>query len=510
MFYFVESCYWIKSERSHAAFDPAYVWGDSMSDKIEVLLKQEEKETGFQEEEISLAEILRIIINGKWLIGALFFIGVIACFIYFKFLAPEIGNIQTIISYNYEGIEKGLDPYGKNMDVSMIKSPIVLDQVVHALELNEIGLSSDDLRKNIDISPIIPGNVTQNIKRLEENISSNIDSLQAYIYYPNKYIINFRVGRKLNISTALAQQILDEVIRQYQQYFYRTYSDMSVLANAIQPLDYEEYDYPEISTVIHNQLDIFTNYVRTKMNQEYGSNFRSVETGMSFGDIMESISIIKKVDLSRLDSIIGAYNLTKNKEKLIKLYEYRIKQAELSMDQKNEESALLTDIIQKYQKDQNLVIASAMAAGTDGTGFLNVERTDEYYNTLTQQFVDAGIAAKQSQIMILHYQQEIEKLLNDTVDAASKASAEADVRLYIQDIKARMEYWIDITNRTVAEYYETNLFNQAITRNSPSEFISILGESKMTFAIAAAIALMLGVCIVFIRHYLKKQYSAEP
>ena len=89
------------------------------------------------------------------------------------------------------------------------------------------------------------------------------------------------------------------------------------------------------------------------MNQEYGSNFRSVETGMSFGDIMESISIIKKVDLSRLDSIIGAYNLTKNKEKLIKLYEYRIKQAELSMNQKNEESALLTDIIQKYQKDQN-------------------------------------------------------------------------------------------------------------------------------------------------------------
>ena len=290
-----------------------------MSDKIEVLLKQEEKETGFQEEEISLAEILRIIINGKWLIGALFFICVLACFIYFKFLAPEIGNIQTIISYNYEGIEKGLDPNGKNMDVSMIKSPIVLDQVVHALELNEIGLSSDDLRKNIDISPIIPGNVTQNIKRLEENISSNIDSLQAYIYYPNKYIINFRVSRKLNISTALAQQILDEVIRQYQQYFYRTYSDMSVLANAIQPLDYEEYDYPEISTVIHNQLDIFTNYLRTKMDQEYGSNFRSVETGMSFGDIMESISIIKKVDLSRLDSIIGAYNLTKNKEKLIKL-----------------------------------------------------------------------------------------------------------------------------------------------------------------------------------------------
>ena len=218
------------------------------------------------------------------------------------------------------------------MDVSMIKSPIVLDQVVHALDLNEIGLSSDDLRKNIDISPIIPGNVTQNIKRLEENISSNIDSLQAYIYYPNKYIINFRVGRKLSISTALAQQILDEVIRQYQQYFYRTYSDMSVLANAIQPLDYEEYDYPEISTVIHNQwISLQIIYER-----KWIRNMAAISIGRNRHVLWRYHGIHfhhKKVDLSRLDSIIGAYNLTKNKEKLIKLYEYRIKQAELSMNQ---------------------------------------------------------------------------------------------------------------------------------------------------------------------------------
>lgn len=292
-------------------------------------------------------------------------------------------------------------------------------------------------------------------------------------------------------------------MKQYQQYFYKTYSDMSVLANAIQPVEYEEYDYPEISTVIHNQLDIFVNYLNSKLNQENGSNFRSVETGLSFSDIKESISIIQQVDLGRLDSIIGAYNLTKNKEKLIKLYEYRIKREELTMQQKNDEAALLTDIIQKYQKDQNLVLATAMTAGADGTGLMSFEDTDEYYNTLTQQYVNAGIDAKQSQIMILHYQQEIDKLLNDTVDAASKASAEADVNAYIPIIRERIEYWIDVTNKTVTEYYDTNLFNQAITRNSPSEFISNMSASKMMLAIVAAIALLLGACIVFIRYYLK-------
>jgi hypothetical protein len=355
----------------------------------------------------------------------------------------------------------------------------------------------------MNITPIIPGNVTENIKRLEEDIKGNIEPLQQYIYYPNKYIIDFTVARELKISQKFAQQIVDEVVKQYQQYFYKTYSDMSVLANAIQPVDYEEYDYPEISTVIHNQLDIFTNYLQTKLKEGDGSNFRSVGTGLSFSDIMESVSIIKQVDLGRLDSVIGAYNLTKNKEKLIKLYEYRIKQQELSMKQKTDEAALLTDIIQKYQKDQKLVLASMMATGTEGTGLMNLEDTDEYYNTLTQQYVEAGIAAKNSQIMMLHYQQEIDKLLNDTVDAASKASAEADVNAYMPVIKERIEYWIDVTNKTVAEYYETNLFNQAITRNSPSEFISNMSESKMLLVIAAAVALLLGACIVFIRYYLK-------
>lgn len=474
------------------------------NDKIEVILRQEEKlEDDFHEEEISLAELLRVIFKGKWLITALVAVAVMASFGYVKFMAPEVGTVKTIISFNFNGIEKGLDPNGKNMDVSMIKAPVVMEQVVRALQLDQAGITSDDLRKNISIKPVVPGNITENITRLEEDIRGNIDALQQYVYYPNKYIINFTVTRKLNISPQLAQQIVDEVIKQYQQYFYKTYSDMSVLPNAIQALDYEEYDYPEVSKIISNQIDIFMNYLRAKLKQDGGSNFRSVETALSFQDIIESLSIIQQVDLNRVDSIIGAYNLTKDKEKLVKLYEYQIKMQQLNMTQKNDEAAFLTEIIQKYQKDQKLVLATAVGMGADGSGMLNLEETDEYYNKLTQQYVDAGIAAKESQINIMHYQQEIERLLNDTVDAATKASAAADVDAYIPVIKERLNYWVDVTNTTVSEFYERNLFNQAITRHSPSEFNSAFGDSIMMIAIAAVVAFMLGVCIVFIRYYLK-------
>lgn len=471
------------------------------NDRIEVVLKQDEKQTEVQEE-ITLAELIRVFLKGKWLIGAFAVAALAVTLFYIKFLSPEIGKIETIISFNYEGIEKGLDPNGQNMDVSMIKAPVVLDQVVRALQLDQYNITSDDLRKNISISPVIPGNVTEHIKRLEEDIKGNIDALQEYVYFPNKYIITFSVDRDLGISEKFAQQIVDEVVKQYQQYFYRTYSDMSVLANAIQPIEYDEYDYPEISTIIHNQLDIFMNFLNTKLKQTNGENFRSVETGLSFSDIRESISIIQHVDLGRLDSMIGAYNLTKNKEKLIKLYEYKIKMEELNMKNKNEEASLLTDIIQKYQKDKKLILTAAM--GVEGAGLLNLEDTDEYYNVLTQKYVDAGVAANQSRINIQYYQQEIDKLQNDMVDAESKAAAEEDVKYYISLIKGRIEYWIDVTNKTVEEYYETNLFNQAITRNSPSQFTSNFSENIMFLLFAAMVGLLLGACVVFIRYYQKK------
>lgn len=454
------------------------------------------------QDEISLADIIRVILKGKWLIGVLVIIAVIGTYSYYRFLAPKLGEIQTIISFNFKGIEKGLDPHGKNMDVSMIKSPQVLENVVKSLSLEQYGITSNDLRINISITPVIPGNITENIRRLEEDIKSNIEPLQQYIYYPNKYIIKFNLSRKLNISAPSAQLIVDEIVKQYQQYFYKTYSDMSVLSSAIQPVEYAEYDYPEISSVIHNQLDIFVSYLKTKLNQENGSNFRSVETGLSFGDILESITIIKQVDLARLDSIIGAYNLTKNRDKLIKLYEYRIITEQLNMDQKNDEAALILNTIKDYQKDQKLIMAGI--AGTDGSSFINMNETDKYYNTLTQQYIDAGIAAKECEKKILHYQQEIDKLLNDTVDASSKAEAETDVNSLVSVIKERIEDWIDLTNKTATEYYEKNLFNQAITRNSPSEFISSLSESKTIILIVAALAFLLGACIVFINYYLKK------
>ena len=146
----------------------------------------------------------------------------------------------------------------------------------------------------------------------------------------------------------------------------------------------------------------------------------------------------------------------------------------------------------------------AAAASMEGAQLLDIEETDEYYNTLTDKYVSAGIAAKTSANMIIYYQKEIEKLLNDTVDEVVKARAEQDVNEYIPVIKERIEHWIDLTNQTVDEYYQINLFNKAITRLSPSQYTSNLGDNKMVIAIAAALALMLGVCIVFIRYYLKK------
>jgi len=98
------------------------------------------------------------------------------------------------------------------------------------------------------------------------------------------------------------------------------------------------------------------NFLSSKI--EKAKDFRSTDTGLSFADILQSVDVIDTVDLSRMDSIIGAFNLTKDKDKLIKLYEYRIKVKELEKAKKQDESKIVSDMLGKFERDKSVFACS--------------------------------------------------------------------------------------------------------------------------------------------------------
>lgn len=452
-------------------------------DKIEVVLKSEQKDGT----DVSLWDIIETIIKGKWIIITTVIVLPLLVFGYLKITAPHL--VSTIISFNFEGIEKGLDPNGKNFDISVIKSPSIISEVIKKMDLTSKNISVSEIAHSIEIQAIIPGDITEKIKKIQSAKSENIKDQQSFVYYPNTYIISFNVldDSKINLNTA--KNILDEMIREYENYFFETYTDRNVIENSIGKLNYDEYDYPEITTVMHNQVDILRNYLNAKLNQKNGSVFRSTKHGVSFSDIIGNINVIDSTDIGRLDAVIGAYNLTKDKEKLIKLYEYRIKKFELNKNKKDDEAKIVFDMLEKYQKDKNLIMIPGSVDANNGTGILEFDKTNDYYNQLAQRYTDSGVESTNSQHDIEYYKKEIEKFNNDNISQPEKEQAEKQVVEMIPGIVEKLNNWIEITNDSVDEYYNKYFIYDSIKVLSTAQSVKKGYITQVVYAFAAALIL---------------------
>ncbi|KNY26835.1 hypothetical protein [Pseudobacteroides cellulosolvens] len=474
---------------------------NNSKDKIELILKTEQKDDG----EISLRDIINTILKGKWIIVVAVILIPSVVFGYLKFTAPIVA--KTIISFNFEGIEKGVDPNGKNFDVSIIKSPSIINEVIKKIGLDKKGINIGNIVPNIDIQPIIPGDISEKIKKIQQAKSENIKDQQDFVYYPNTYIVSFNVSKNSKISVSTAKSILDEVIHEYANYFFQTYTDRNAIANSIGKIKYDEYDYPEITAVMHNQINILENYLTAKLKQRNGDIFRSTKHGVSFSDIIGTIDVIDKTDIGRLDAIIGAYNLTKDKDNLIKLYEYRIKQNELLKNKKDDEAKIVSDMLGKYQKDKNLVMLPGSADMNSETGMFEFNKTDDYYNQLAERYTNSGVESKNAQHDIEYYQKEIEKFKSDSVTQSQKVIAEKQVIKMIPDVADKLKNWVDITNDTVDEYYNKYFIFDAIKVITTAQNVSF--SYKFQLLIAFAAALILSLVVVFFMEYWKRNYSKD-
>lgn len=454
---------------------------------------------------LNLGYIVNTILNGKFIISITvivsFLLTSLGSLLIMKREQASIGTASMIISFNFDGIEKGLDPFGHEFDISKIKSPTVLDKVVKNLELSKEGISADNLRTNLKLTPIIPGNITEQIKANEESKKQSIQEPTTNAYYPNVYIIKLNIPKTFSIDGIRAREILEEIFTQYKEYFYYTYSNGTPLIDALGPIDYDQYDYFQTIEVISNQISIIKSYLSTKNKERGASDFKSKKTGLTFRDIMNSLEVIEKVDLQRLDALIGSYNLTKNKDELIKLYEYRLEKCLLTSKKKADEAKIYEDTISKYKKDENIYIISGTKGEAENS--IDTNETSKYYNDLIDKSTSAGVIAKEAIHDADYYKEQINKLKNDTVEEPKKKIAQREVETTIPNIKTKLKKYLDIINDTVKEFYESNLFDRAITKISPPEFSKAQSNIKLYLAISIVAGLILGIIITFIREFLR-------
>lgn len=439
-------------------------------------------------EEISLRETLEAIWKGKWLIALITIIALVLTGVGTFLALPASKSVVAIIELNYPGIELGQNPDGTQFDISLLKSPYVIEKALQELELANIGIKSDEIRRNIDIMPIIPDDVAQRAETL-------IKQGNEYVYYPSEYKITYKVNKVFSYNQGIS--LVETIISQYQKYFYTLYSDVKTIDNTIGSLDYSAYDYPDIVEVITTQIQGIQEFLDEKAEED--GNFRSSVTSHNFADLNRSFDILKTVDTSKLESLVDTNTLTKDRLKLIKDYEYKVKRMELEQAKKNSEADEARRLMDQFKKEDFVLIP-------DGSGSeLRTENPKSYYNTLAETAIKASIDATSLQHEIDYYKREIDRLVSVTEANNVQLIEEADQM--IESIKTKLVGLIKITNDTIEDYYSYK-YGKSIRQVAPAEMVSSI-SIFMNLCIALALGLMGGILVIFIRFYWKNTENID-
>lgn len=408
-------------------------------------------------------------------------------------------SITALVSFNYSGIESGKAPDGSTFDVNKIKSPNVIENA-----LNDVGESSslsENIRSNISIKGIIPDDALDKISLYQSVYSQGgsaaldaVNSLLAIGYYPSYYVINFDYAAA-GITIDDGKKILDRILENYQDYFFRTYGYNEALGSSVVAVDYKDYDYPEAVDVFNSTLDSLKQYVQ-KLSNDDTTNFRSNETGYTFSDLLTTIDTVKSADLDALSSYITINNITNDKEMLLTYYQYRIEEMERERKVSQSELDSVTNSINEYEKDTLLVFGNGNGAENGETTY---QQASEKYDELINQKIEIQDSVSRCSQRIEYYKDRI-SAMNENSGTVKVDSEEVEKEL--SSLYDKIKDLIDVTNKTADEYYETVTFANAYnilvpaTGNAPQV---TAGGLAMPILIIEAVLFVVYLGVSFIR-----------
>ena len=401
-----------------------------------------------------------------------------------QYLLGNSSYARAVISFQYEGIEDGLDPNGAAFDINKIKAPVVIEDALNTLGITDI--SAEDIRKNIVIEGVIPEDAVERITVIKEMAledASNYEKILDVSYFPSQYVIYLYKDSFMSGTDTTA--ILNAILESYRTYFMDTYANTEVLTVTSNLIDYKEYDYAEVIDMLESQMEIMIDYVAERRAQ--ASDFRSSNTGLSFGDIETSLRTVEEIDLSNLVSYVENTTLSKDKVRMKEYYEYKIRKCNMKLSELQVQLTTVQNTIDSYAKDPVVIVSSQESTQ-------ELTQTNEYYDKLIEQKLSLNkqIAAMNTEL------NEAYELLNSLNSSTRKNSQEeydyADAML--EKVASTLAEWVTLTEDTTEEYYSTTLFSNAYKIAVPAKYQANGGIVQMAKYVIVCAAIMVFLVLV--------------
>jgi hypothetical protein len=414
-------------------------------------------------------------------------IGLLAGFvkIFIGQIKKEDCYAQAVITLQFDGIEEGLDPNGAAFDINKLKSPSVIQEALD--NIGETSFSAESIRQNINIEGVIPEDAVERITVIKEMSLDNVSNYEKILdvsYFPSQYIVY--LNQQKGMSSSQTKEILNAVLDSYKEYFLDTYANTAVLTVTSNLLDYENYDYQESIDMIDAQIELMQNYVTERMTQ--APDFRASSTGLSFGDISTAINTIEEVDLPNISAYVESITLTKDEERLIEYYNYRINKYNMEMSEIEANLTTVQNTIDSYVKDPVVIVSSQETTQ-------EITQNNEYYDQLVQQKIDLSTQLASTNTKL----NETYRLLNAVNGADSSVNTQeqydyADEKL--AEITATISKWVDLIEQTTDEYYSTTLFSNAVKISVPAQYKASGGLFSMIKTLGIFVVAMIFIVLV--------------
>lgn len=341
--------------------------------------------------------IFRYLKQFSLLIFLLAVVGSVAIFLYGKSQQRYIATV--VIQYTNTGAKEGLTPDGSPLDVTEIYSSTVIDRALRELDSSA---NIDSVRSNCYVEEVIP----EDQQKLNEAL---IEKGQESTYIPDTYKVFFVADSDKDED--YAWNILDSIIKNYCEFYTEKYVEEQLQSNDSLAMLQGEYDFIESAQILENDVSQMLDYLLTQ--RANWPNFRSVETGYTYGDLYNIYSYLYSYDIPNLYSLILGTAETKDIEVLKNRLTRDSEDLQLSIDQCQQQANHLKLLIDNYSgRNKEMMDYHYHNSNSQDGGTEYILKDVEYdkdnndkettYDGLIQEYVNLNINARQKQIEKAH------------------------------------------------------------------------------------------------------------
>ena len=390
----------------------------------------------------------------------------------------------TLIQYTNSSVKNGYTPNGKKLDVSEIYSSAVVDAA-----LKELGdtASIDTIRSGCYVDEIVPE---------EEQIRKEalLEKGEEYEYVSDTYRVSFVADSSGDKD--YARDILDAVIKNYFEFYTERYVEEQVPENGASSLQMKQFDLIEAVEILEKSIADMMGYLAEQ--QEKRPNFRSVETGYSYGDLYDIYQYLFNNEIPDLYAVILNSAETDDRDTLANRFQKEIEEVDLAIRNAEKQAGELKKLIDEYSaRNQEMMQYHYHNEETSDNTEYVLKDVDYNEGEGDKKTTYDKLLLEYEELLVFVGEQEIRKehytYLKEAFSAASAAAKTGQMSK--EEIRTQIDQCVSRLN----EYYQlVNLTGQELNRHLSADYLTTISSIRVTESINLTVYIAVAVVLFLV------------